>query len=768
MSSGKDLAGFLVRWAYPLAVLNLLLILALGAGVSQLQLQSGIRALFSPDDPNLQAEIHIEETYGKEDNILLVVDAGEASLFSSAHLQMLESITEQAWQVPSSRRVDSVTNFLYTAVAGDDIAINPLVEDAASLTRQDIERIRTIALAEELLLGRLISASGQVGAVNISLNLQQQSKAQDLAAAVQYAREIAARAEQENPHVRIHLAGLALTEQTLAEVTAKDGASLIPLLFVLVLLGVALLLKSWLAALCTLVTVLLSIVAGMGYAGWVGMGINSVNVSAPNIIVTLAVADCVHLLSAYLRHLGEGVGRREAVLHGLTHKVYPIALTSVTTAVGFLSLNFSESPPFRELGNISAVGVIAALWVTLTILPALLLILPFRTRPIRASRSMAGVADWVIKHQKRIVIFSSVVIVALISFVPRMELNDDPTGYFSEDIALTRALQVVEQRMSGTQNVYYSLDSGTPDGIVNPAFLADAGRFVDWLRQQPEVVNVDAFTDTLKRLNRVMHEDDPDWYRLPQERAMAAQYLLLYEISVPYGQDVTYQVSEDKSALKVAVVLKNQKSRVLEFEQRSRDWLRDNANSLVARGAGHAVSFASIGLGNIKSMLFGSALALLLVSICLIFAFRSWRYGLLSLAPNMFPALLSLGLWSALVHEVNMAASVVFAITLGIVVDDTTHFLVAYREARLQRQLPPEEALRETFSGVAWALVSTTVALAAGFALLMLSDFSVNATTGILMSGTIVIALIMDLIFLPALLLRIDPWLHRQNQTVIS
>ena len=767
MSTGNGLATFLVSKAFPLAIVNLLLILALGAGVSQLQLQSGIRALFSADDPNLQAEIHIEETYGKEDNILLVVDAGEASLFSLDYLRMLEAMTEASWQVPSSRRVDSVTNFLHTAVDGDDIAINPLVEDAASLTPQDIERIRAIALAEDLLLGRLISANGRVGAVNISLNLQPESKAQDLAAAVQAAREIAVRAEQQNPGVRIHLAGLALTEQTLAEVTAKDGASLIPLLFVLVLLGVALLLRSLLAALCTLITVVLSIVVGMGYAGWAGMGINSVNVSAPNIIVTLAVADCVHLLSAYLRQLGEGSNRREAVLLSLSHKIYPIALTSVTTAVGFLSLNFSDSPPFRELGTISAMGVVGALWVTLTILPALLLVLPFRARSARASHSMAQLAHWVIGHQKSILVVSGLVIVVLVSFVPRMELNDDPAGYFSEDIPLTRALQVVEERMSGTQNVYFSLDSGAPDGIVNPTFLADAGRFVDWLKEQPEVVNVDAFTETLKRLNRVMHEDDATWYRLPEQREMAAQYLLLYEISVPYGQDVNYQVSEDKSALKVAVVLKNQKSRVLDFEQRSREWLQDNAPSLVTRGAGHAVSFASIGLSNIKSMLFGSAFALLLVSLCLVFAFRSLRYGLLSLVPNMFPALLSLGLWSALVHEVNMAASVVFAITLGIVVDDTTHFLVAYRQARVQRQLPAEQALQDTFSGVAWALLSTTVALAAGFALLMLSDFSVNATTGILMSGTIVIALIMDLVFLPALLLRIDPWLHGERSSAI-
>ena len=283
------------------------------------------------------------------------------------------------------------------------------------------------------------------------------------------------------------------------------------------------------------------------------------------------------------------------------------------------------------------------------------------------------------------------------------------------------------------------------------------------MREQPEVTNVDSFIDTQKRLNQVMHDDNPEWHRLPDQRDLAAQYLLLYEISVPYGQDVTHLVSADKSSLKVTAVLKNQKSRVLQFEQRSRRWLQDNAPGLVTLGAGHAVSFASVGLRNINSMLFGSLFAIVLVSTCLLVAFRSIRFGLLSFIPNLFPALVSLGIWSALVHEVNMAASVVFSMSLGIVVDDTTHFLVKYREARVQRNLSAVDSVRYTFARVGSALVSTSAVLAAGFLVLMQSDFSVNSTAGALMSLTIVLALVLDLIFLPALVIKVDSWLVRRN-----
>lgn len=760
MSRYDSTVAALVRYAGPIALLNLLLMLALAFGASRLAIDSGIRVLFSPEDPNLLAEIAIEQTYGKEDNILLVIDALEGDMFTPQHLQMLQGITTESWQVPHSRRVDSITNYLYTTVEGDDIFIGPLVEDAAGLSQADIERVRQIALSQQVLLGRLIAASGRVAAVNISLNLREEGKAEALAAAVNAARQIRATAMAANPGVQIHLAGLALTEQNLAEVTAADGATLIPLLFTMVLVVLALLLRSTLAALCTVITIALSVVAGMGYAGWAGMGINSVSVSAPTIIMTLAVADCIHLLGAFLRLLRDGLDKRAAATQALQQTLYPIILTSVTTAIGFLSMNFSDSPPFGQLGTISAVGVMGALWVTMTILPALMLLMPFKAAaPGRFELPMAALADWVIRRHIAVFWLCLVFIVAIVSFVPRMDLNDDPAGYFSEAIPLTTAIQVVENKLSGTQNVHYSLDSGEPGGVSDPRYLQQVGSFVDWLREQPEVTNVDAFTDTLMRLNQVMHEDDPAWYRLPEQRDLAAQYLLLYEISVPYGQDVTYQVSADKSALKVTAVLKNQKSRVIDFEQRSRQWLAENAPALLTRGAGHAVSFAHVGLRNIHNMLFGSLFAIVLVSSCLIVAFRSLRFGLLSLVPNLFPALLSLGIWSALVHEVNMAASVVFSMTLGIVVDDTTHFLVKYRQARVQRGLSAPDAIRDAFNTVGRALVFTSVVLAAGFLVLVQSDFSVNATSGILMSLTIAMALLMDLLFLPALLLRADRWL---------
>ncbi|MCB1845316.1 MAG: MMPL family transporter, partial [Halioglobus sp.] len=399
--------------------------------------------------------------------------------------------------------------------------------------------------------------------------------------------------------------------------------------------------------------------------------------------------------------------------------------------------------------NIAAVGVIGALWITLTILPALLLMLPLGGGGnTRRGLPMGALAEFVVRRQRSVFWLSLLAIALAVAGVARIEFNDDPSGYFSQDVPLKQALGVLENRLSGLQSLHYSLDTGVADGITEPAFLADVERFADWLRAQPEVVNVQVFTDTLKRLNEVMHNGDPQWKRLPDSRAMAAQYTLLYEISVPYGQDVTHQMSADKSALKLTATLRNQKSRgIIDFEQRSRAWLAANAPALDTRGSGQAISFANVGLRNISSMLSGSLIAILMISACLVLALRSLRFGLVSLIPNLFPAFVALGLWGWLVGEVNIAASVVFSLTLGIIVDDTTHFLVKYTEARRTRGLSAEDAVRYTFSAVGGALVCTSIVLAIGFLALVQSDFSVNATSGLLVAATIAIAIVLDLLF---------------------
>ena len=192
------------------------------------------------------------------------------------------------------------------------------------------------------------------------------------------------------------------------------------------------------------------------------------------------------------------------------------------------------------------------------------------------------------------------------------------------------------------------------------------------------------------------------------------------------------------------------------MEERANAWLAENAPSIAAHGSSVSLMFAHIGQNNIEAMMRGSAVALLLIAITLIVALRSFKFGLLSLLPNGFPATISFGLWGMFVGQVNLAVAAVFSITLGIVVDNTVHFFSKYLRARRELGHDTADSIRYAFSTVGAALLVTTVALTVGFLILAQSTFDVNASMGMMTAMTILIALAFDLLFLPGLLMRFD------------
>jgi predicted RND superfamily exporter protein len=266
------------------------------------------------------------------------------------------------------------------------------------------------------------------------------------------------------------------------------------------------------------------------------------------------------------------------------------------------------------------------------------------------------------------------------------------------------------------------------------------------------------FTDIMKRLNKNMHGDDESYYRIPEQRDLAAQYLLLYELSLPFGLDLNNQINVDKSATRMIVTLRSTTTRELrEMDERARTWLRANApESMFTHGSGLSIIWAHLSRRNINHMLGASFGALVLISVILIFALRSVRLGLVSLIPNLAPACMAFGIWGLLVGQVGLGLSVIVSLTLGIVVDDTIHFLSHYLRARREQAMIARSAVRYSFNTVGTAMWVTTVALVAGFLVLTFSGFKMTAEMGLMSAITITLALAMDFLFLPTLLIKLD------------
>lgn len=753
-------AATVIRLRWPIIVLSILIVAAFASGALGLKFTNSYRVFFSPDNPELVAFEAVENTYTKNDNVMFVVTPASGNVFTRDSLAVIHELTTLAWQLPYSNRVDSLINFQHTTADGDELAVGDLVPDVATLTRQGLAEVRATALAEPLLAGNLLARDGRVTAVNVSFQLPRLDEQTEIPEVVAAARALAADIERRHPGTEVRLTGVLMMDIAFSEASKHDAQTLVAVSFGLIFLLVGMLIGGVAGAIGTAVVVGLAIATAMGIAGHIGYPVSPPIAAAPVIILTVGVANCVHILERYAHGLAAGEERHAALIEAVRTNFAPIFLASLTTVIGFLTFNFSEVPPIRQLGNIVAFGDVASYLLAVTLLPALLAVLPI-TPPQRmpvAERWLQRLAEFVIRRRRALLWGMGGLALALIANLPRNELNDVFVHYFDESTEFRADADYTIENLTGLYHLHFSLAAGEPGGVSEPAFLGDVDAFTAWLRAQPEVIHVASFSDTMKRLNRNMHGDDPEAYRLPASRELAAQYLLLYEMSLPYGLDLNNQIDVDKSSLKLVVAIRTLSStQAIAFNERAETWLRQHAAAVKSGyGTGAIMMFSHIGERNIRSMLAGTAVALVLISVLLLFMLRSVRFGVVSLVPNLLPGAMGFGLWGLIDGEIGLSLSVVASMTLGIIIDDTVHFLVKYRRARRALGHDPENALRHAFGTVSRAMTVTSLVLVAGFLVLSTSHFELNAGMGLLTAIVIALAAIADLLLLGPLLLTME------------
>ncbi len=753
-------AYWIIRWRYFIILATLILIGLTTLGFP-LKFDTDYRVFFNKDNPQLLAFDELENTYTKNDNVILVLAPKNKQVFTQENLDAVEWLTQAAWQIPYSIRVDSITNFQYTYADGDNLIVEDLISNAKTLSQEQIARAKQIALAEPQLINKLISPPAHVTGINVTLQLPGKHSDTEMPEVVNYVRNLAKKFHNRYPNIKVYITGIVVMNNAMQELAKQDTETLLPAMYLVILIMLWLLLRLFSGMFVTLLVISFSTLSAMGLAGLLGIVLSSGTAVAPVIILTLAVADCVHLLTTFQDEIRTaGRNKREAIVESLQINFQPVFLTSFTTVIGFLSLNFSEVPPYRDLGNIVALGVTIAWILSIVFLPALLAILPVRikSQSIKTIHAMEQLSEFVIAKRQALIWGMASITILLIVFLPRNELNDEFVKYFDKSTEFRQATDFVTKNLTGLYDIHYSLNAGEFESINNPKFLHKVEKFAHWLRQQPEIRHVSSITDIFKRLNKNLHGDDPAYYRIPERRDLAAQYLLLYEMSLPYGLDINNQINVDKSATRVTATTKIlSTNEMLALEKRIQDWLQKNTPaSMQVPGTSIAIMFAHISFQNIRSLLFGAAVALVLISFTLIIALRSIKYGLISLIPNLVPAAMAFGLWGILVGQISIGLSIVTALTIGLVVDDTIYYLSKYLHARRDKGLSPQFAVRYAFRSVGLALWFTSVILISGFLILSFSDYTETVKMGIMVSIIVIFALIADLFLLPPLLMKLD------------
>ncbi|HHY0375144.1 TPA: efflux RND transporter permease subunit [Vibrio parahaemolyticus] len=753
---------------YSLLVLlaTIFLIIVATIGGKNLYFRGDYDIFFDGTNKQLLAFDEIQTTFAKTDNLAIVIAPEDGDIFTPQTLSLIQKITVDAWQVPYSSRVDSIANYQHTEAFDDDLLVEDLLYSEYELTPERISKVKSIALSEPVLKSALVSEKGDVTVVNITVQLPEMDKTAEVEEVVSSINAMIDRYQRAYPDVTFHKAGIIAMNHAFMTAAQDDSSTLVPTMLVVILVFLTIMLRSILSVIATLIVIIGSVMATMGISGWAGMFLSTATVNVPTLIMTLAVADCVHVIATMRQSMKNGFTKVQSIERSIALNFVPILITSVTTAIGFLMMNMSDSPVLRDFGNLSALGVMVACFLSVTLLPALLKLLPIHVKMETSQDQkhvMDHLGDFVVSQRRALLPLSVAVIVVCASLIPLNKVNDESVEYFGQRNEFRQAADFMEERISGMTNISIAIKTNESQGIAAPDFLNTIGEFSSWLRDQPETDHVATLADVYKRLNKNMHGDDEAYYSLPQERELAAQYLLLYEMSLPYGLDLNNQINVDKSSIKMVLTVANLGSvELVDLENRIYQWFAERAPQYQVVASSPSLMFAHIGETNMASMLSTLPITLVLISALLIFALRSVRLGLISLMPNIAPAVIGFGLWALISGEINLGLSVVVTLTLGIVVDDAVHFLSKYQRARREGQTA-EQAVRYAFHTVGRALWITTVVLVAGFSVLAMSSFRLNADMGQLSAIVIFIALVVDFLFLPTLLMLFDKKAYLQK-----
>ena len=756
----ENLSKFIINNRIVFIFSCLVLVLVLGRGITSVTFDPDMERFFPRGHAATSLSYEIDETFIRTDNLLIAINAKNNSIFTKRTLSLIESLTEKSWTVPYSIRVDSLTNYSYVRSVNDDLLVEPFIENSVSLEDSFIKQREKIVEEEEIIFGSLISKDKKTTVISIIVDPPNPDANLKLIDTIEYILEYVDEAKSDHPELDIRILGTPYQEYISPKMVLSEMPIVMPSMLLLILVSVFFLLRSAFAVLATILVIVLSLIATFGSVGYIGNALNQMVITIPILIITLALADCVHLFSIFFQQRAKGHSSKESMVRSLELNLQPLFLTTLTTCIGFLSFNVLDVPPLRDLGNFVSIGIAMAFIFTIFFAAPL-----FSFFEIKAPKSVnqqinlsRKIAKFSLKNSKTLLWSVPLVSLLLICLIPLNVLDENPTQMYDDGFTSFSADTLWLDEMLGV-TFPVSFKANSKNGSVSePEFLRKIDNFVQWLEAQEEVNHVTSLAHTMKNLNKSMHGDDPEWEAIPESEELSSQYLFFYEMSLPMGLDLNSSISQDRSSTKISANLDDMGGKeFLKFDKKVRAHIQENnLTEIISPAAGFRVVFSHISTVIINSLLFGVFLGLLLITLLLGLFFRSIPFGVLSAFPNVLPIASAFGIWALYDGQVGFMVAAGMGSTLGIIVDFTVHLLSKYDLARREMSQSPEEAVVFAFESVGFALIVMTIVISLGFLVLNLVNFMPLHDFARFSTISFVMALIIDFLLFPNLLVKFD------------
>jgi len=761
-----DLARTLVERRTLLAVLTIIVSIVVGWGVTKTSIDPRSDAILPEDDPYAAEVKAVEADFPRSRSALFTFIAPDGDIFNREALTAMEALHARFGEVQSAVAVGSMVNYRLNAVDETIYGRQYLLPPVDSLSDNDLAEVRDIALADEDLVKTQLARDGDMALAIFKYR----PSGEGLSERLEIARSVVAlrdRLRGDYPGVEIYVLGNDLFELDSYNAQIKDRNNLAPLVALATTLLLWLCLNSLVYALCTLVVSFLGILLTIGTVGWSGFAFNQISNMGPLVVLTIAMAHGIHIISIYLQGLHEGLSKLEALEQSLRLNLQPVTLATVTTAMGFLSLNYCSSAGIYGFGNAVAMGVVWAYLVTLTLLPALIMWVPTRRipRPLGVRGMIRRVSDLVTQRGNALFWGLSVIIVVCLAMLPLNKVDFDRFEFIDKDSDFHRVITALAEKIGNDQSLVYAIDSGQYYGIADPVFMLEVERFADWLEEQPDVSVVNSYVGMLKTLNEAENDNDEAWHILPEDNLQVIDYLVGYQLVQEIEPHLEPIFDPEYTTVRVVVGTSNLSNvQLLELNKRIEAWHTANINPdyRVLHGS-NTILYARLNDTISRQLLEGFTVSFLLITLTMLVGLRSVRYGLISIAPNLLPPAVVFGVWGLFVGQLSPYILMLFSISIGLVVDDSVHVLSKYMAARKAGE-DPDEAVRYSLDKAGSAITITTAALAMGTFILVFSNTYYYQNVALMLTPIIVVALLLDLLFLPPLLVKLDRFLDRRGE----
>jgi predicted RND superfamily exporter protein len=748
------------KWLIIIAIPMLILVLSMS--LKNLSFEGSYRIWFGEDSKILNEYDDFRLIFGNDDSVIIAFK-DENGIFNKKALGVIQRVTDKLWRTKYITRVDSITSYQYIYAkesSPDEIVVEDFIQDLKSASPKYLKDRKSIAIKDPQVAGSLVSYDGTTAMI-IARLMPKAGESEDVSFELMGLIDKILEPETKATGYKFWLNGGAPLTTSFVTIAQDDGGVFTPLVIVSVLVLLLILFRRVSGAVIPMAVVILTMLMVLSIQVLLGYKLNNFTANIPVFIIAIGIADAVHIYIIWLMHRRKGEDNRLAVQNTLEKNLLPIFLTSLTTSIGFASLGISKVVPVATLGIATASGAILAFILSVTFMPALLLLLNRDVKQVsdqkeqKNSGRYISYATFIISHDKKIVRVVSLLFILLLTGLLFVKVDSNTIRYFDKDYEIRKSTEFIMKNLTGPMSYEIVVDSKAKDGIKDPEFMRTVQKFYNEARAKyPELRHFLSLLDVVKQFNKVMNGDKEEFYRVPNSKDLIAQYLLLYSLSLPQGMEINDKMDIQQRLLRVtAQVDLVDTSKDLEMIKWCQDWWNDTPYSTTVQG--QTKMFAYMQSSVTDTLIYSMSIAMVIISIVMILIFRNIKMLFIFVLPNILPIILVIGVMGWLGITIDLGVAVAGAIILGVAVDDTIHFFVKYFDAK-KSGLSLEERFAYVFRYAGAAIAFTTIILSVSFLVFIGSSFTPNFNFGVVTASALSIAFIADILLLPAILSILD------------